>query len=324
MALACLTAWCCSPFAGLLAAPPAAPAKPRPTVWMGPPGHDDGRCLRELFEHPDQWKETRAAIDVLFYADHVLKKQFQDDELRKWFALLNQWKLKFAMEVGAVKPWGQTGEKTFSIEKQNWDHFQSLGANLYAIAMDEPLLCCRQHIHKSDDYAVQETANFIALVRHHFPNMLVGDIETYPSLAPADHIWWIEALGKKLAEMNVRGLDFYRLDIDWANFIVADRGNWPEMKKLERYCRSKGLPFSMVYWAAGEPMLKRMGLADESTWYVSVMQQGYAYAMAQGTPDQYVVQSWLDTPSHSVPETDPGTFTHSVLDFSRKFAPRTP
>jgi hypothetical protein len=298
--------------------------KPKPTVWMSPPSYDNGKCFRELFEHPDEWQQTRASIDVLFCSDHRLKKDYSDDELRKWFGMLSQWKLKFAMEVGAIKPWGLTGEKTFNIQKQNWDHLQSLGANFYAIAMDEPLLCCRQHIHKPDDYAVEETASFIALVRQHFPQMLVGDIEPYPSLPLADHIAWIEALQQKLAEKGVRGLDFYRLDVNWSNFIVFDRGTWPEVKKLERYCRSKKLPFSMIYWASAQPSLKRLGLADDSTWYISIMHQGYAYAMAQGTPDQYVVESWIDAPTHSVPETDPWTFTRSVLDFSRTFVKRQP
>jgi hypothetical protein len=298
-------------------------AKPKPLVWMGPPAYDHGRCFRELFDRPDEWKETRALIDVLFYADHNLKKQFNEDDLRRWFGQLNQWGLKFAMEVGAVKPWGQTGEKTFNIQKQNWDYLQSLGAKFYAIAMDEPLLCCRQHIHKPDDYAVEETANFIALVRRHFPQMLIGDTETYPSIPLDDHFWWIETLHKKLAERNVRGLDFYRLDVNWSNFIVFDRGTWPEVKKLERYCRSKKLPFSMIYWASGQPLLKKMSLADDSTWYISIMHQGYAYAMAQGAPDQYVIESWIETPAHSVPETGEWTFTRSVRDFSRCFVKPT-
>ena len=266
----------------------------KPTVWMSPPAYDDGRCFRELFEHPDEWKETRSSIDVLSFADHRLIKEFRDDELRKWFGMLNRWKLKFAMEVGAIKPWGQTGERSFNIEKQKWDHYQSLGANLYAVAMDEPLVCCRNFIHKPDDYAVKETADFIALVRRHFPQMLIGDIETYPSIPLADHVWWIETLQKALAQRNVRGLDFYRLDVNWSNFIVFDRGTWLEVRKLERYCRSKDLPFSMIYWASGQPLLKRMELADESTWYISIMHQGYAYAMAQGEPDQYVIESWIE------------------------------
>jgi len=42
-------------------------------------------------------------------------------------------------------------------------------------AMDEPFLCCRMHVHK------------LALVRKHHPQILIGDIETYPSIPLADH-----------------------------------------------------------------------------------------------------------------------------------------
>ena len=52
------------------------------------------------------------------------------------------------------------------------------------------------------------------------------------------------------------------------------------------------------------------------------MQQGYDYALVQGSPDQYVIESWLDAPSRCTPETGQFTFTRSVLDFSRRFAGR--
>ena len=121
--------------------PPPAPQDPgrKPAVWMGPPSYDNGKCFRELFEHPDAWKETRSRIDVLMYADHCLNQQFTDGELPRWFALLRQWKLKFELEVGAVKPWGPTGEKTFNVQRTTWDRVQRLGGEIHAIAMDEPL-----------------------------------------------------------------------------------------------------------------------------------------------------------------------------------------
>jgi hypothetical protein len=167
--------------------------------------------------------------------------------------------------------------------------------------MDEPLICCRKHINKPDDYAVQEPANFIALVRQHYPEMLIGDIETYPSMSPEDHIWWLNALEKRLAEMQVRGIDFYRLDVNWVTFTLRNTGTWREVKELENFCRARKMPFSLIYWAADYPALDRKELADDSTWYVSIMQQGYDYALVDGAPDQYVVQSWLDAPSRSTP-----------------------
>jgi len=293
-------------------------------LCMGPPSYDNGRCFRELFEHPDQWQQTRAAIDTLIYADHCLHKQFTDDQLRTWLPMLKKWGIKFELEVGAVKPWGLTAEKTFSIERPMWDRVVRLGSSIHAIAMDEPFCCARFHIHKPDDYVLQETARFIAMVRKQYPDMLIGDIETYPSIPLGDHFWWIESLQKRLAEMGVRRLDFYRLDVNWAVFTAFNQGSWLEVRKLEQYCRKAKLPFSLTYWASDEPVMKKRGLADDSTWYVSIMRQGYDYALVQGSPDEYVVQSWLDAPAHSVPETDPWTFTRSVLDFSRKFVKRGP
>lgn len=45
--------------------------------------------------------------------------------------------------------------------------------------------------------------------------------------------------------------------------------------------------------------------------------------MVDGAPDQYVIESWVGAPKRCLPETEPFSFTRSVLDFTRKFAPRT-
>lgn len=291
-------------------------------VVMCPPGQDNGRCFRELFEKPEQWRQTRAAIDTLGYADHVLNKQFTDEQLRAWLPQLNAWGIRLELEVGAVKPWGTTGEKTFNIERVMWDRFQRLGGRIASIGMDEPLCCARKEIHQSDEYAVAETARFIALVRKNYPQILIGDIEPYPFIPLADQIRWIDALEKKLAELKVRGLDFYRLDVNWAEFTVFDRGTWPEVKKLEQECRRRKIPFSLIYWASEYPSLEKRGLADDSTWYVSIMQQGYDYAMVGGAPDQFVIESWIGAPGQVVPENGEWTFTRSVLDFCRRFVKR--
>jgi hypothetical protein len=108
------------------------------------------------------------------------------------------------------------------------------------------------------------------------------------------------------------------LDVDWVHFIHGN-SRWREVKKLEEACRQRKLPFSLIYWAAGYPALQKKGLADDSTWYVSVMQQGYDYALVNGAPDEYVIESWVGAPSRCVPETDEWTFTRSVRDFCTRF-----
>ena len=304
----------------------AEPPKSTATVWISPPGQDKGKAFRDLFEHPDEWKETRSLVDVLFTTDLTLRRDFTDDELTRWFGQMRDWKLKFAMEVGAIKGWGKTGAECFAKEKANWEHLQKLGADFYAIGMDEPLVCTHNELHQTDEYAVEETANYIALVRQNYPKMLVGDIEAYPFTSIEDHQHWIEAVNKRLAEKGVRSLDFYRLDVDWLHFIVQNKdswkGSWRELRQLEQWCRQKKLPFQLIYWAAGYPSFEKKGLADDSTWYVSTLQQGYDYASVDGHPDAFVIESWIQTPSKCVPETADWTFTRSVRDFARKFVKR--
>jgi len=123
--------------------------------------------------------------------------------------------------------------------------------------------------------------------------------------------------------MKVRGLDFYRIDVDWVHFIHG-RGSWAEVKKLEQYLPPAQAPLQPGLWAADYPALTKLGLADDATWYVSVIQQGYDYALVHGAPEQYVVQSWVNGPPRTIPETDPWTFTRSVLDFHRIFVQRKP
>ena len=114
-------------------------------------------------------------------------------------------------------------------------------------------------------------------------------------------------------------MDFFRLDVDWICYTARNQGSWLDVRKLEHYCRQRKLPFSLIYWASGYPALERLGLADDSTWYVGIMQQGYDYAYLRGQPEQYVIQSWVGAPVRCVPESEPFTFTGSVLDFSHRF-----
>jgi hypothetical protein len=290
----------------------------KPAVWIAPPGIDNGKALRAMFEHPEGWSRTRELVDVLLYTDHNMNR-FSDDDLRRWFGMMREWNLRLGLEVGAVKEWGLTGDDTFRKETPMWDRLQKLGGKISAIAMDEPLLCARKKIHKSDEYAVEETAKFIALVRERYPEMRIGDIEPYPSIPLADHFRWMENLNRVLRERNVHGLDFYRLDVNWINFTVQQTGSWKEVKQLEQYCRAHAIAFSLIYWPSDLPVMKRLGMAGDSTWYISIMRQAQDYAAVGGSPDEYVIESWVGEPPQAVPDTADWTFTRSVRDFVERY-----
>jgi len=301
-------------------------------VVMGPPAFNQGADFRELFEHPDQWTQTRPLVNEILYADQNFR-YFTDQELKSWFAMMDQWHIRLGLDVGAIKEWGPTADKSLLIGRRYWNRIQSLGGHIHAMHMDEPLACTRFHIHTSDQSAVEETARFIAGVRKDYPGVLIGDVESYPSIPLNDHFWWIDALQKRLASMNVRGLDFYELDVNWMNFQIQHNGSWQEVKQLQNFCHTRQIPFSLIFWPGSYAWFNTIHMADDNTFYVSVMNQGYEYAAfdppaaagfsnispLKGGPDEYVIQSWEPCPSHSVPESADFTLTRLVTDFVKKF-----
>ncbi len=91
-----------------------------------------------------------------------------------------------------------------------------------------------------------------------------------------------------------------------------------EVKRIEDRCRSHGIAFSLIYWSADEPRLARAGQSSPRTWRTGILKQKTAYAQAGGAPDQIVIESWLHVPASALPESDPDTFTGSVLEFLKK------
>ena len=300
-----------------------------PAFVLGPPGRNDGQALRALADHPEQWAKVRSRAGNLLYADHVLHRQNGDDDtLTELLGKFRKMNLPLQLEVGAVKPWGKTGAETFAKQKPMWERFLRCGALIDSIALDEPFVCCAFFI--TDElggidpleYAAAETVEFIAWVRKDYPDWKIGSIEGFPSLSTEQLIQWIDLLEEKLKAKGVRGLDFFRIDTDWMHFVHdTKKGSWGDMKRVEDHCRRKGIPFSVIYWAANYPAMLKQNLADDLTWYVGVLQMGYAYAAVGGKPDQIVVQSWVEGPNTILPETKPFTFTHSALDLSERFLP---
>ena len=303
-------------------AQPPSPPHSR-VLWAGPPNVDNGTPMRELFEHPQAWQQARGRMAGLGYADHAFA-QFSDDDLRVWFPQLRRWNLKLSLEVGAIKEWGPTGTIAFEKSCKNWDRFLADGAEIDSISLDEPMRFSYDVLKKPQGWAVEETATYIALVRKKYPTWKIGDIEPYPSYDAPTILAFIDALQTRLKQMGVRGLDFFRLDVDFMNFVpgnVKGKDGWRGVHQLEMQVQRRGLPFSMIYWAAGLTALAKNGQATEMTWETKILQQGAAYRAAGGRPDEYFIEDWVGSPHHATPENQPGTFMHSVDAFGSRFVP---
>ncbi|MCL1920641.1 MAG: hypothetical protein FWG50_06125 [Kiritimatiellaeota bacterium] len=292
-------------------------------VWVMPRGKDFVRML----DNVDQWPETAKITDVFGGADHALNRAYTDEELSRAFRVLKANGMRLGLEVGAIKPWGRTGAKVFEVQRPMWERFNRLGGDIFALAFDEPLVAVTMHLEKEEpfasmtaeqrfEYAVEETATFIALVREHYPQILLGDIEVYPSMKADTVIAWVDALEARLKAKGVRGQDFFRMDVNWVAFPVQN-GSWEDFMRIEEHCKKIGLPFSMIFWASdlpGDPKKRE----DPTAWHKGVMHQGEAY-MKHGDPDQYVIETWVDAPPETFPETKDWTFSRSVIDFYNTF-----
>ena len=310
-------------------------------TWMMPGNNQ----FYTLATNMDKWTETQSIIDMIGFADHALNSLFTTVQLETGFAAFNKAKIPLSLEVGAIKNWGMAeggkgvyGRAMFKSQNTTWQRFVDLGANFVGIGMDEPLVCVmrdkdwNKYLSSSTEkfeFAVEETAEFIAAVREEYPKMIIGDIEAYPYFTANYIIKWIDALEKRLKEKGIKGQDYFRLDVDWSS--MEDK-KWLEVKRIEDHCKSIGLPFSLIYWSANTLGYKAGEVNrnhNNQFWYDSIMQQGEKYKDAGGKPDQYVIETWvtikdsagkqIPMPPDAVPESMSNSFTRSTLDFYKRF-----
>ncbi|MBV8140207.1 MAG: hypothetical protein JO121_31905, partial [Deltaproteobacteria bacterium] len=242
-----------------------------------------------MFSHEEQWREARSFIGgVLFF--HSNLPHISDEQMLDWMRKLRAWNLLIELEVGAIKEWSTDGEKSVRLQKGAWDRLTKLGGEIGSFAMDSPRDKAVVDMHLGEDFAVEQTVRFIGAVRRAYPNALVGDIEQYPMAKPEEHIRWIDRLEEGLRKSGLRGLDFYRLDVDWAEFKEPKDRWWRDVKRIEDHCHERHIGFSLIYWAS------HFNKHVDKSWYDGIMYEGKAYRDVGGVPDQYVIESWLAFP----------------------------
>jgi hypothetical protein len=297
-----------------------------------------------------EWSATRERIRGIGYYAWLLNQHFSDAEIRDLFAKLRTWNLGFGLELAVLKApnWGLPeplqAKGAFDQFQRFATRFRSLGMNRVDwFAFDEPIYAARHVIPASGGkvppapgieligtvkqdpdaahriaYGVAETVSFVAMMRQAYPGARLGDIEPYPALNGDELETAIHGIQKACAAQGIKGLEFFRLDVDWDLFEQRKLGSWVEVKRIGDVCRARGIAFSMIFWAADQPRLASKNVATARSWRDGVMRQAQAYRDVGGSPDEIVIQSWLHTPEHAVPETSPETFTASVLEFIKK------
>ena len=324
-----------------------------PEVWLvPPPWPGNGQCLRELVQRGDEWRTARSQVRGIGTYAWLLNVHHSDDDLRAMFARIEEWKLGFGLEVPVVKAknWGMPeplqAQSAFDQLAVFTARFCAMGMKQVTwFAFDEPVYGARYAIPASGAtvptapaielfgrvkmdpdaahriaYAAAETASFIAQMRKAHPGAKLGDIEPYPALNPDEIETAINAIQKGCAERGIKGLDFFRLDVDWDLMEQKTFGSWSEVNQIAAMCRARGIAFHMIFWSANQPRLVKTD-SSPMLWRDGMMHQAKAYREAGGQPDELIIESWLHTPEHAVPETSAETFTASALEFLKMYPP---
>lgn len=311
---------------------------------MPPPGFElhpsgwvmTGYPFRDLFDNPTQWDLTRNSIDMLGYIDYNLdSKNFTDAELESYFAQMASWDLGLFIETPVIKEWALSydvhGQPVFleeyvwDVDVARWGRLEDCGAVIDQLVLDEPYMCTKYHFLPTGEFSY-EWANgvvfrWIQRARNRYdgisrPEVSICLMEGYPAFTITELLGFVDGVQYKCDSAGIDGIDVFCLDPDWD---WVDGLTWPCVKDLQDSIRSRGIDFSLIFWAANH----EESLTD-SDWYDGIMEQGSNCLQAGIRPDEYVIQSWIKIPRVTVPESARYSFTNSFRSFYNSYIAMTP
>jgi hypothetical protein len=95
-------------------------------------------------------------------------------------------------------------------------------------------------------------------------------------------------------------LDFIILDCPYSYPATGDKIYWIGLKAVEQYVQHDlGIEYGLVFTDNVE------GMSGETEFYDNVMSYGENYIKTGTVPDHFILMSWFDHPSLSLPEDAP-------------------
>lgn len=309
-------------------------ASPAPTPPQGPlakllvsPSRDSVDVM-SLFTQPAGWATARQYVRTFSVPDLDLqapRNRFTDAELGLIASSLPKWSIDFALEVGAVKEWGCASPVTVATTSLSIDRWKAAGGRIASLAMDEPLWAGTNLPPNGCGYDLERTAAetlayMDEMVRRN-PGLRIGDIEPWPAIDGPTIVRWIA----RLRTDAPGGLSFFRLDIDAQQVKPGpnspDNPKWNEVVDIANYCRSVGVPFSVIVWNSNLSAPKSLD-SDERFYGDSLALARFLRdrlpALAEGG-DDIPIMAWGPFPRMNLPDDAGYSFSQLIRDFGREF-----
>lgn len=293
-------------------------AQREPAAWLGPASFSVVPSdFMDLFDATAAWTHAAGHVQVVQLPGAWGDQAATDDDLRRIVADAERRGLAIAVGAHPVIPAGRCRRDSGGFHglpegMRTIRRLELSGVNaslIRFVALDRPYALGHSDQGPSacgwaGRRIAREVAGYISAAREAFPDVQVGDVEPLsPDTRPTEIERWIETFRQVIGSE----LAFFHLDVGAAG------GEWTKTAKaLESFCRSRGIPFGMVYAGQG---------GTDQTWSAVAEDRFVSYeAKAGGHPDEVIFQAAPGRPERMLPETQPGTLTHLV---DRYFRSRT-
>ena len=209
----------------------------------------------ELFTAPDKWAQARSQIAAFgLYFAHLYEDQHPEYGRVHYrslcavnaFALLKEWGVPLALEIGAVKPQACDGKHYANEAKDCIRRIEAAGGELAYLVIDEPLVSGKEFCQQDQAVTVVALARYIRDLRAFRPNLKVIWTEAWPfsrGSVIADVL---------MALMHEEAVpDGLHLDID--RYAVRDKGiarheAKRDLQALQQLCGEFRIPLGILAW----------------------------------------------------------------------------
>lgn len=298
----------------------------QPQIWMGATEpvwrrvhHWPQNDFMQLFKPGARWTKVSSILNVWQVSKRFVLEASRS-ELSRVIVYLKLHHISLAIQgtpLLGVKGCGLgvEGHGPPDDMRREAERIRKLGGTIKYIANDEPLYYGHEFLGRGRSepciapipVLMEQVAAKLTGVREVFPDVQVGDVEPVGVGYPASNIWlsdirtWIRAYANTIPG----GLAFFRLD------VVRQRSTWvTQLGRIIKTLRSEHIPISMIYNGT------RKDRSDEAWSRSAAKLYDYVEGQLGITPAQAVFQSWMDRPRRLLPEREPGTLTHLVLEYA--------
>ncbi|MDI4640430.1 hypothetical protein K9U39_05615 [Rhodoblastus acidophilus] len=294
-------------------------AASRPEIWFAPaPGHTDPASgnsagvsdYQKLFDPNADWRRAASNVRLFQFGVNYTRKA-SDDNFRQAIAFLKQHHIALAIGIGLLP----SAAPCPHLEGFDTDqlriarHIESLGGQIDYVVADAPLLGgyesspkpgCNQPI----DVLARRAAETAKAIRSVFPNVKFVDVEAVSNFKDPNTAKLISDWHAAFASAFGEPFAAFEFDVNWHSLWQA------RVRSVFAQMRRDHMPVGVICDGSQED-------GADAAWLASAQAHCSEFPQAVGSqPDIVIFQSWFPHPTRALPESDPTSFTHLILDYA--------